>query len=162
MRAKRPRKGTMLENIGKLRKASVQELQKRYEELFPGKKAPSTNNVWLFKKIAFRLQELEYGGLSAKARARVKELIQRYDPINNKALRPDLKDMARTQAATSYRDKRLPIPGSIITREYKGTKIEVKVLEKGFEYNGQIYRTLTAISKEITGSNWNAFQFFKL
>lgn len=152
----------MLENIGKLRKAGVQELQKRYEELFPGKKAPSANSVWLFKKIAFRLQELEYGGLSAKARTRINELIRKYDPVNNKALRPDLKNIAGTRIATSYRDKRLPIPGSIITREYKGKKIEVKVLEKSFEYNGQIYKTLTAISKEITGSNWNAFQFFKL
>ena len=162
MRPKRLRKGTMLENIGKLRKASVQELQKRYEELFPGKKAPSANSVWLFKKIAFRLQELEYGELSARARARINELIQKYDPINNKAFRPDLKNIAGTQITTTYRDKRLPIPGSIITREYKGNKIEVKVLEKGFEYNGRIYKTLTAISKEITGSNWNAFQFFKL
>ena len=44
----------------------------------------------------------------------------------------------------------------------KSGKVEVKVLERGFEYNGRIYKSLTAISKEVTGSNWNAFQFFKL
>jgi len=152
----------MLEQIDELRKSSVQNLQKRYKELFPGEKAPSANRVWLFKRIAFRLQELEFGGLSGKATARIKELIQQYDPINNKALRPDLKSAAQAHITPSYRDKRLPIPGSIIIREYKGKKLEVKVLEKGFEYNGRIFKSLTAISKEITGSKWNAFQFFKL
>lgn len=152
----------MLEQIDKLRKSSVQELQKRYKELFPGEKAPSANRVWLFKRIAFKLQELEYGGLSDKAQARIHALIQQYDPVNNKALRPDLEAAARAHITPSYRDKRLPIPGSVITRKYKGDKVEVKVLEKGFEYNGRIYKSLTAISKEVTGSNWNAFQFFKL
>jgi hypothetical protein len=152
----------MLEQINGLGKASVHELQRQFRELFPNEKVPSTNKVWLFKKIAFRLQELEYGGLSAKAQAIIIELIQKYDPVNNKALRPDLETAARAHITPSYRDKRLPIPGSVITRKYKGGKVEVKVLEKGFEYNGRIYKSLTAISKEVTGSNWNAFQFFKL
>lgn len=148
--------------LGTLKTSSIHELKTQYVELFPDEKAPSANRVWLFKKIAFRLQELEYGGLSAKAQARINELIQKYDPVNNKALRPDLETAARAHIAPSYRDKRLPIPGSVITRKYKGGKVEVKVLEKGFEYNGRIYKSLTAISKEVTGSNWNAFQFFKL
>lgn len=70
--------------------------------------------------------------------------------------------LLRPYLSHSYRDKRLPIPGSTLERMYQGKKIEVKVLEKGFEYNGRIYKSLTAVSKLITGSNWNAFSFFKL
>ena len=65
-----------------------------------------------------------------------------------------------TEASPSF--QRLPIPGSSIIRIYKGQKLEVKILEKGFEYNGKIYRSLTGVTKAITSSNWNAFNFFKL
>jgi hypothetical protein len=50
----------------------------------------------------------------------------------------------------------------VITKEYKGTNYEVKVLEKGFEYKGKIYKTLSAIAKEVTGAHWNGYLFFNL
>lgn len=145
-----------------LKNSSIQVLKKKYEELFGLQETSSTNSVWLYKKIAYRLQELEHGGLSEKAQTRLKELTQTYDPVNNSTLRPDSNAIAKAYLSHSYRDKRLPIPGSILERMYQGKKIEVKVLEKGFEYNGRIYKSLTAVSKLITGSNWNAFSFFKL
>ena len=82
-----------------------------------------------------------------------------YDPINNKTLRPDKPAPCLPVIA---KDKRLPIPGTVITKEYKDTKHQVKVLEKGFEYNGKIYKTLSAIAKEITGAHWNGYLFFNL
>jgi len=54
------------------------------------------------------------------------------------------------------------LPGTTLSRKYKGTTHLVKVLPKGFEYNGQHYRSLSAIAKEITGSHWNGFVFFGL
>ena len=60
------------------------------------------------------------------------------------------------------RDRRLPIPGTIITKEYKGKVLEVKILEAGFEYCGKIYKTLTAIAKDVTGAHWNGYLFFNL
>jgi hypothetical protein len=45
-------------------------------------------------------------------------------------------------------------------KEYKGRLYEVKVLEKGFEYEGQVYKTLSSIAKAITGAHWNGFLFF--
>lgn len=97
-----------------------------------------------------------------KALRRVKELIEKYDPINNKALRPDLEAANQNYSYRLYRDKRLPIPGSKIIKMYKGRKLEIKVLERGFEFDGKIYKSLSAVSHMITGSNWNAFDFFKL
>lgn len=150
-------KDTILAEILALKEASVPELQKRYSELFAGKKASSNNKTYLWQKIAYRIQELEYGGLSEEAQNKAKELTCKYDPINNKALRPNV-------AAKHHlsRDNRLPIPGAMITKNYKGTDIRVKILEKGFEYNGKAYKTLTAIAKEVTGSHWNGFLFFNL
>ena len=60
------------------------------------------------------------------------------------------------------RDKRLPIPGTVIYKKYKGQDIHVKVLDKGFEYKDKYYRSLTAITFELTGAHWNGFSFFNL
>jgi hypothetical protein len=57
---------------------------------------------------------------------------------------------------------RLPPPGSILTRPYKGDVVQVKVLEHGFEYQGQVYQSLSAVAKAVTGSHCNGFLFFKL
>ncbi len=52
--------------------------------------------------------------------------------------------------------------GELLTRMHKGRKIMVKVRDDGFEYDGQLFRSLTAIAKEITGSHWNGYDFFGL
>ena len=72
-----------------LKNAPIQELKRKYRELFESQEEPSTNNVWLYKKIGYKLQEQEYGELSEKAKLRLRELIQKYDPINNKSIRPE-------------------------------------------------------------------------
>ncbi len=146
----------ILAEILALKEASLPELQKRYFELFDSKKAPSNNKACLWQKIAYRLQELEYGSLPEEAKNKVKELAQEYDPINNKALRSNA--VKRCLA----RDQRLPIPGTIITKEYKGIAIEVKVLEKSFEYKNKVYKSLTSIAKEVTGCHWNGYLFFNM
>ena len=150
-------KDSILEQILALKEAPISELQKKYSELFDGKKAPSSNKTYLWQRIAYRIQEIAYGSLPEEAQNKAKELAQEYDPINNKALRPDT---ARRQHLS--RDQRLPIPGTIITKEYKGIAIEVKVLDKGFEYKSKVYKSLTAIAKEITGCHWNGYLFFNL
>lgn len=141
-----------------LKNAPAEELQRLYKELY-GEDATGTHKTYLWRKIAYKLQEQEHGGLSAKAKGKLKALIEEFDPINNKALRPD-KPMVSQQA--SVKDKRLPIPGTVITKEYKGANYQVKVLEKGFEYNAKIYKTLSAIAKEISGAHWNGYLFFNL
>ncbi len=149
--------------ITALRNQPLEALTARYKEVFGVDAAPSSNKVFLWRKIAYRLQEQEYGGLSPKAKDRLTFLINEYDPINNKALRPNVTTAGKEVVALpSLRDKRLPIPGTIIHKDYKGQEIRVKVLEKGFEYNGKFYRTLTAIAQELTGAHWNGYSFFNL
>jgi len=147
-----------MSEIMALKNAPLGELIRRYKELY-GEDAAGTHRLYLWRKIAYKLQEREYSSLSAKAQGRLKALIKEYDPINNKALRPD-KPISCIPAA--LKDKRLPIPGTVITKEYKGTSYKVKVLEKGFEYNSKLYKTLSAIAKEITGAHWNGYLFFGL
>ena len=153
---------SILARILALKTASLPDLQKEYEAVFNGKNATSNNKTYLWQRIAYRIQELEYGGLPEEAKNKAKELAQEYDPINNKALRPDNGVSNGANKCRILRDRRLPVPGTIITKDYKGTKISVKILDRGFEYNDKVYKTLTAIAKAITGSHWNGFGFFNL
>lgn len=146
-----------MNEIMTLKNAPVGELIRRYKELY-GEDATGAHRLYLWRKIAYKLQERKYGSLSAKAQDRLKVFIDEYDPINNKALRPD----KPVSCLPTTKDKWLPIPGTVITKEYKAAKYPVKVLEKGFEYNGKIYKTLSAIAKEITGAHWNGYLFFNL
>jgi hypothetical protein len=59
-------------------------------------------------------------------------------------------------------DGRLPPPGTVITRRYKGAVLQVQVLAEGFEYAGEVFTSLSAVAKEITGSHCNGFHFFRL
>jgi hypothetical protein len=70
----------------------------------------------------------------------------------------------RTETASQQfkPDDRLPLPGTIITRPYKGETLQVKVLPKGFEYQGEVYKSLSAVAKVITGSHCNGYLFFRL
>ncbi len=54
------------------------------------------------------------------------------------------------------------MPGTILVRQYAGQTLQVMVLEQGFEYDGQLYKSLTAVAKRITGKHWNGFHFFGL
>ena len=148
--------------IAALKNKTIPELQNEFEELFDGQKASSDNKVYLIRRIAYRLQELEYGGLSQRTQNRLKELIWLYDPVNNKAIRPKVSVETQTRTKTRGRDMRLPIPGTMITKDYRGKKLQVRILESGFEYEGKIYKHLTAIAEKITGAHWNGYNFFNL
>ena len=108
------------------------------------------------RRTAFAAQEQAHGGLSDDAKDRLNEFITAYDPITNKALRQN------GAGETKIRDRRLPIPGTVISKVYKGTIIDVKVLDKGFEYAGTPYRSLSSIAKTVTGQHWNGYLFFGL
>ncbi len=153
---------TTLTDIMELKEKPLEDLKSKYAELF-GQEATSNNRVFLWRKIAYRLQEIEYGGMGEETQTRLTELIKRYDPVNNKALRPRESTFEnRPKKPLSSHDRRLPIPGTVITKDYKGMSLAVKVLHSGFEFNGKAYKTLSAIAKEVTGAHWNGFLFFNL
>ena len=66
------------------------------------------------------------------------------------------------KAVRFQQDDRLPLPGTIITRNYKGRQLQVQVLRDGFEFDGQVYRSLSAVAKAITGSHSNGYLFFRV
>ncbi|MBF0523209.1 MAG: DUF2924 domain-containing protein [Candidatus Omnitrophica bacterium] len=153
---------TKLSQIMELKNKPLTELQAKYEELFDGQKPTSNNKVFIWRKIAYRIQELEIGGISNETQTRIDELIEQYDPVNNKSLRPEEQNQPQKKTKKSRRDFRLPIPGTVITKQYKDKSLEVKILETGFEYNNKVYKTLSAIAQEVTGAHWNGYLFFNL
>jgi hypothetical protein len=146
------------QEIETVKERSLRDLQEAYQRHFPDKKAIPNNRVYLWRRVAYKAQELEQGGLSAQAKAKLKSLADAYDPVNNVVLKPK----EASSVFLSKRDRRLPLPGTIITKEYKGTKIQIKALNNGFQYSGKIYKSLTAVAKEVTGAHWNGFLFFDL
>jgi transposase len=68
----------------------------------------------------------------------------------------------RQQSSRAPRDPRLPPPGTLLTRVYKGVEHRVRVIEDGFEYQGTEYASISVVAKAITGTKWNGFRFFRL
>lgn len=149
--------------IATLKNVTLSELQNKYKELFDTRETPCDNKVYLLKRIAYRLQEDKYGGLSDAVKTRISGLMAKYDPVNNKALRPQVTSAGKEVKSLPFiRDKRLPIPGTVFTKKYKGQVIQVKVLEKGFEYNNTFYKSLSSLAYEVTRAHWNGYDFFGL
>jgi hypothetical protein len=67
-----------------------------------------------------------------------------------------------TEHAHTRRDPRLPPIGSELIRQYQGRPIVVRVVEGGFNYDGQLYRSLSAVAYRVTGTRWNGYLFFRL
>jgi len=146
-----------IDKINELKNASIEELSGFYRKLFDAPPS-STNRLYLSRNIAYKLQENEAGGFPKALAENIQRMIKELDPINITALRSSRPLSKKHQT----RDQRLPIPGTVITKKYKDRLIEVKVLEKGFEYKSKHYKTLTSISEEITGSHWSGYEFFNL
>ena len=73
-------------------------------------------------------------------------------------------EQARTTAGrlSPSRDRRLPLPGTLLVRAFQGRDLVVQVLDDGFAFEGRRYRSLSAIARQVTGSQWNGFAFFGL
>ncbi len=96
--------------------------------------------------VAWKLQERAYGGLSAAMKRRLAELAKTMDEKG---------DLAKTRAV------RLK-PGVKLVREWRGETHDVLVLEDGFQWRGQRWRSLSAIAREISGTHWSGPRFFGL
>jgi hypothetical protein len=148
-----------------LQRLTAAQLRERYAEVF-GEVARTNNRTWLIRRVLWRLQAKAQGDLSERARKRAEALaddagLRTTAPKGHK---PEVAE-ARTGAAgggESGRDRRVPPPGSVIAREYKGQVLRVLVREGGFEFEGEVYKTLSAVARAITGSHCNGFAFFKL
>jgi len=149
--------------VAAMRSMTVSELRERHAEVF-GEATTSRHKEHLVRRIAWRMQAKEEGGISERARRRAGELAAGADVRLSAPKRNDSPPAGRTKVVPIglAHDGRLPMPGAVVTREYKGRTVEVHVLPEGFEYQGEVYRTLSAVAKAVTGAHWNGYHFFGL
>jgi hypothetical protein len=153
----------IVNEVATLQRLSVGQLRQRFAELF-GETTNASNRTWLTKRILWRMQALGEGDLSESARQRAAELARDAD------LRLNAPHHQATTTSTpppqpgnlsAPIDPRLPPPGTILTRPYKGQLLQVQVLTDGFAYAGRIFPSLSAVAKDITGSHTYGFLFFR-
>ena len=148
--------------VAAMQRMTVAQLRDKFADVF-GEPTHGRNKPWLIKRIAWRMQANEYGGLSERALHRAAELANFAD-LRLTAPRAGTNTAMRSIAPPppTDADKRLPMPGTILTREYKGRVLQVEVLDDGFSFEGDRYNSLTAVAKKITGAHWNGYLFFGL
>ena len=143
--------------LTRLEGLSVGRLREEYERVW-GEPTRSNNRAFLVKRIVWRLQAAAEGDLSERARRRAEEIARDMDL----RVRPDA-GVHRAFGETTVRVRpAMPAPGAVIRRVYKGRTLEVTVLRSGVSFEGRVYSSLSALAKEITGSNWNGRLFFGL
>lgn len=138
---------SVLAQLAALRVMPVADLKARWRELFDNP-APRYNRRFLESRLAYRIQELAYGGLSEAT-------LERLD-----ALSRDKRLVERENARKRVDDR--PVCGTKLIREWQGVEHRVTVLREGYEYQGQPYKSLSAIARRITGTRWNGPMFFGL
>ena len=137
----------MLGRLAALKDTPTAELKQQWRELF-GKEPPAFNRPYLVSRLAYRIQELAYGGLKPETRARLEALGEQLGG-GNVVLR-------RIRA-----DNR-PLAGTRLLREWHGVEHTIIVLADGFDWEGRPYKSLSAIARAITGTRWNGWTFFGL
>ncbi len=153
-------------NVGKvlstLEGLTVRQLRERYVEVFE-EPTNSRHKDFLIKRIIWRIQAVAHGGLSERARTRAAELANDADL---RMLPPRANPCGSAGALTAVgkiavqQDDHPLMPGTVLTRPYKDRTVRVLVMDNGFEYEGKVYRSLSAIAKVVTGSHWNGHLFF--
>ena len=137
----------VLVRLAALKAASTPELKHQWKLLFDAE-PPPYNRKFLQSRLAYRVQELAYGGLKPETVARLEALGEQLDGGNVVTRRTRLDDR--------------PIAGTRLIREYQGVEQTVTVLNDGFEWQGRPYQSLSAIARAITGTRWNGWVFFAL
>jgi hypothetical protein len=137
----------ILARLAALKAMSVNELKTEWQALFDAP-APNNSRTFLESRLAYRIQELTYGGPDKQTR-RLLDLLA--DEVEGTLTR-------KAQIA----DPRNPVVGTKLIREWDGIAHTVTVLKDGFDWGGQRYKSLSAVARAITGTRWNGYRFFGL
>jgi len=138
----------VLAEIARLERLDQTGLKERWRELF-GTEPPAYRRGFLVKGLAFRIQELVFGGLSPAAGARLDQLIEK-------------QETATPENAGRRADEGKLMIGTTLVREWDGVEHRVTVIGDGFEWQGRRYKSLSAAARAITGTRWNGPLFFGL
>jgi hypothetical protein len=139
---------TVLARVAALKTTPTPALKTQWRELFASE-PPPYNRRFLESRLAYRIQELAYGGLKKETRERLEALGEALDGGN----------IAGRKARVDH-DR--PIAGTRLIREWQGVEHCVTVLQDGYEYQGRPYKSLSAVARSITGTRWNGWTFFGL
>jgi hypothetical protein len=137
----------VLVRIAALKTTPIPELKQQWRDLF-GKEPPPFNRRYIESRLAYRIQELAYGGLKPETLRRLQDLGEQLDG-----------------GRIDVRKRRVvdrPITGTRLIREWQGVEQVVTVLADGFDYQGRPFKSLSAVARAITGTRWNGPQFFGL
>jgi hypothetical protein len=144
---------SILAQLNEIQSLSLAELRERWGVLY-GTEAPAYSRRHLVQRLAYRLQELQLGGLSEVTRTKLRDHL----PLKERG-GPD----GQVKPLTSrQRDDDKLAPGTRLIRIWRDRRLEVSVLSDGFEFEGRRYRSLSAIAREITSARWNGWLFFGL
>ena len=138
---------TVLARLVTLKTAPMPDLKRQWRDLFESE-PPPYNRKFLESRLAYRIQELAYGGLKP-------ETIERLE-----ALAKEVADHSMVRRRTRHDDK--PVAGTQLIREWQGIEHRVAVRDDGYEYEGRPYQSLSSVARAITGTRWNGWVFFGL
>ncbi len=151
---------TITQQIRALQGMDSAALAERYKVLYGGQPRVR-NRAFLQRQIAWRIQAIEFGGLSKRATARLDQLIEKIElPLIESGLRTLGTPKSKNSAQRS--ESKTPLVGTTLTKRWHDQDIHVKVHANGFEWDGTLYRSLSAVAKAITGTTWNGRLFFGL
>ena len=137
----------VLARLAALKRMSVRELKAEWEALF-ATSAPNNSRGYLEMRLCWRIQELALGGLSRET-ARMLDLLA--DEVDGKS-----------DGRAIIADPRNPVIGTRLVREWDGVEHTVTVMKDGFDWQGRRFKSLSAVAKAITGTQWNGYRFFGL
>jgi hypothetical protein len=136
---------SVIARVAALNTMPTPALKAKWRELF-GAEPPPYNRRFLESRLAYRIQELAYGGLKPETMERLKAIAEDLDGGDPERRRRSAKDR--------------PVAGTRLIREWQGTEHCVTVLDNDFEYQGRPYKSLSAVARAITGTRWNGLVFF--
>ena len=146
----------LMKEIEALNQMSVPDLLDRYERVY-GKPPRVKRREHMLRRLAWKVQEQRLGGLSGTAKKRLKELRTslRIGECSNMQLSVSARSLKRRPDD--------PTPGTILVRRYRATDVRVTTLEDGrYSWEGNIFASLSAVARAVTGAHWNGRLFFGL
>lgn len=145
---------SVLKQIADLDTLNHDQLCELWRTLF-GKEPAAFNRPYLIKRLAYRIQEIAYGGLSDRAHKLMDDILDAHGFDKNGGSQDSKRRIRKRRDG-------MPIVGARLVRKWNGKSYEVIMTHSGFEYEGKLYGSLTAITKVITGTHWNGRSFFGL
>ena len=156
-----PIETNVIRSIHALRQMTVSEMQTEWLRL-NGEPTRSKNRDYLYRRLAWRIQELQHGGLSKTTRDRIDELAPTEFTRARTPQPPQDAPRGPESPRKQQRDPRLPAPGTVLTKQYKGRELRLVVHDDHFELDGRSYRSLSEAARYVTGSRWNGRLFWGL